>query len=86
MKLLRDKCRHTLIKHDNQDPVKFTVDNPIVVWINPMHAIIIYNDIIFDANNETIVNQNHKIMSSYTMVSTEYCLSIQLAIQLVMSF
>ena len=26
LELIRDKCRYTTIKHDNQDPVKFTVD------------------------------------------------------------
>ena len=47
MKLLRDKCSYTIIKYNKKYLVKFTVDNPIVVDINPMHAFIIYNNMIF---------------------------------------
>ncbi len=66
MKLLRAKCGYTVIKHHNTDPIALKIDNPFVVRINPMHAIVIYNNMIFDANHQTMVVLNHKNMSTYS--------------------
>ena len=68
MKLLRDKCSYTIIKHKNEDPVKYTIDNPFVVRISHIHAIVIYKNMIFDANNRTMIARNHMSMSSYSVV------------------
>ena len=66
MRLLRDKCGYTVIKHNNTDPIAFKIANPIVVRINPMHAIVIYNNMIFDANHRTMLVLNHTNMSTYS--------------------
>ena len=59
IKLIRDKCGYTIIRHVNKDPVIFTVNNLIAVRINAMHTIFIYNNMIFDANNQTMVIRNY---------------------------
>ena len=66
MKLLRAKCGYTVIKHHNTDLIALKIDNPFVVRINPMHAIVIYNNMIFDANHQTMVVLNHKNLSTYS--------------------
>ena len=66
MRLLQDKCGYTVIKHNNTDPIALKIANPIVVRINHMHAIVIYNNMIFDANHRTMIVLDHKNMSTYS--------------------
>ena len=55
MRLLREKFGCTTLKHDNQDILRRNLLNQVVFRVNSMHAISIYNNILFDANNSSMV-------------------------------
>ena len=63
MQFLRERCSYEVQKHNRVNMRKLPFFDTIVCQINPAHAVVIYQGMIFDANYANPVQYNDKNLS-----------------------